>query len=109
MRVALVHDWLTGMRGGERLLHEIVRLFPDATLYTLVHVPGTTSPEIDALPIQASPLSRLPGVARHYRKLLPLFPIAIEQLRVDACDLVISTSHAFAKGIRAPSGVPHLC
>ena len=109
MRVALVHDWLTGMRGGERLLHEIVRLFPDAVLYTLIHVPGSTSPAIERLRIHASALSRLPGAARHYRKLLPLFPLAIERLRIEPCDLVISTSHAFAKGVRAPAGVPHLC
>ncbi len=109
MRVALVHDWLTGMRGGERLLHEIVKLFPDAALYTLVHVPGSTSAAIDALAVRASALSRLPGIARHYRKLLPLFPHAIERLRIEPCDLVISTSHAFAKGVRAPAGVPHLC
>jgi len=109
MRVALVHDWLTGMRGGERLLHELALWFPDAHLYTLIHVAGATTPEIDALHIHASPLSSLPGAARHYRKLLPLFPWAIERFELPPCELVISTSHAVAKGIRAPKGVPHLC
>jgi glycosyltransferase involved in cell wall biosynthesis len=109
LRIALVHDWLTGMRGGERVLHELAALHPDADLYTLVHVPGSTSERIERLRIHASPLSRLPGVARHYRKLLPLFPWAIERLRLEACDLVLSTSHAVAKGVRAPRGAAHLC
>ena len=65
MRVALVHDWLTGMRGGERCLSRIAKLFPDAEIFTLFHVAGSTSAAIESLPIHASPLSRLPGAARH--------------------------------------------
>ena len=109
MRVALVHDWLTGFRGGEKVLHELAGMFPDAHLYTLIHVPGSTSPAIERLPISASPLSRLPGAARHYRKLLPLFPWAIERFDLSGYELVISTSHSFAKGVRVPRGTPHLC
>jgi len=109
VRVTLVHDWLTGMRGGERILHELALMFPGAALHTLVHVPGSTSPEIEALRVQASPLSSLPGVARHYRKLLPLFPRAVEALALEPCDVVLSTSHAFAKGVVAPAGARHLC
>ncbi len=109
MRVALVHDWLTGLRGGERVLHEHAALFPDADLYTLFHVPGTTTDRIESLRIQASPLSRLPGVRRHYRKLLPLYPWAIERFRLEGYDLVLSSSHAVAKGIRAPRGATHVC
>jgi glycosyltransferase involved in cell wall biosynthesis len=109
MRVALVHDWLTGMRGGERVLHELARLYPDADLYTLVHVPGTTSEAIDRLRIRASPLSRLPGIGRHYRTLLPTFPWMIERFRLEPYDIVVSISHAVAKGIRVAPGTPHLC
>jgi glycosyltransferase involved in cell wall biosynthesis len=109
MKVALCHDWLTGMRGGERVLDELAALYPGADLHTLVHVAGSTSERIDALRIHASGLSALPGIASHYRKLLPLFPRAIERLRVEPCDIVVSTSHAVAKGIRAPEGIPHLC
>ncbi len=109
MRVALVHDWLTGMRGGERVLHEHAVLFPDAEIHTLVHVRGATSPEIEAHRIHASPLSRLPGIARHYRKLLPLFPWAVSRLRPGEVDLVLSTSHAVAKGVTAPVGAVHVC
>lgn len=109
MRVALVHDWLTGLRGGERVLHEHARLFPQAEIYTLVHVPGSTTPEIEALPTHASPLSRWPGAARHYRKWLPLFPWAIGRLRIpEGTDLVLSSSHAVAKGIPIPPGALHV-
>ena len=110
MRVALVHDWLTGLRGGERVLHEHARLFPQAELFTLIHLPGSTTPEIEALPTTASPLSRWPGAARHYRKWLPLFPWAVGRLEIPAgVDLVLSSSHAVAKGIRPPAGAVHLC
>jgi glycosyltransferase involved in cell wall biosynthesis len=109
VKVVLVHDWLTGMRGGERVLEELAGLFPHAELYTLIHVPGSTSPRIESLRITASPLSRLPGAARHYRKLLPLFPFAAEHMKLPACDLVLSTSHAVAKAVRPPPGAVHLC
>lgn len=109
MRVALVHDWLTGMRGGERCLDQFAAMFPDAPLYTLVHVPGSTSERIESRRIVASPLSRLPGIARHYRKALPLFPAAVAALRIEDCDLVLSSSHAVAKGVRTPPGAVHLC
>lgn len=109
MRVALVHDWLTGMRGGEKVLQQLAALFPKADLYTLIHVPGATSQAIDALRIHASPLSGLPGIRRHYRKLLPLFPWMIERFHLERYDLVISCSHAVAKGVRRPEGSPHLC
>jgi glycosyltransferase involved in cell wall biosynthesis len=109
MRVALVHDWLTGLRGGERVLDELARLFPAADLHTLVYVPGSTTPRIDALRIHTSPLQRWSGSARHYRELLPLLPWAIRQLRLDGYDLVISVHHAMAKAARIAPGTPHLC
>ncbi|MDX1648576.1 MAG: glycosyltransferase [Myxococcota bacterium] len=109
MKVALVHDWCTGLRGGERVLDQHAALFPDAELYTLVHERGATTPRIDALPVHQSPLARIPGAARHYRKLLPLFPWAVSRLRVAPCDLVLSSSHAVAKGVRPPPGAVHVC
>ena len=109
LRVALVHDWLTGMRGGERVLEELALLFPDAELHTLIHRRGSTSPAIERLRIHTSPLSRLPGATRHYRALLPLFPWAIQRFRLADFDLVISTSHAVAKGVRVARGIPHVC
>ncbi|HTY18409.1 MAG TPA: glycosyltransferase [Myxococcota bacterium] len=109
MRVALVHDWLTGLRGGERVLDVLAGLWPDADLYTLFHVPGATTPRIDALRIHASALDGIPGSGRHYRKLLPLHPWAARRLRVEGCDLVVSVSHAVAKAVRVGPGIPHLC
>lgn len=110
MRIALVHDWLTGMRGGEKCLEAIARHFPDAQLLTLVHRRGSTSPVIEERPITTSFLQHLPGATRYYRWLLPLMPSAVERLRVPRdVDLVLSFSHAVAKSIRVPTGVPHVC
>lgn len=109
MRIAVVHDWVTGMRGGERVLHEIAAVFPGADLYTLVHVPGASSARIDGLRITESLLSRLPGGRRHFRMLLPLFPWVVERFRLEGYDVVLSSSHAVAKGVRPPPGAAHVC
>ncbi len=108
MRIALVHDWLTGMRGGERVLDVIARAYPDSDLYTLFYQAGSTTASIESLKIRPSPLNRLPGAARHYRKLLPLYPWAARQLSIEDVDLVLSISHAVAKNVRIQTGVPHL-
>ncbi|MFN7956221.1 MAG: glycosyltransferase [bacterium] len=109
MRIALVHDWLNGMRGGEKCLEEVCALYPDADLFTLIHEPGQVSRAIEAHPIRTSFLQRFPGRRRFYRHFLPLFPTAIERLDVSGYDLVISLSHCVAKGIRPAAGAPHLC
>lgn len=108
-RTALVHDWLTGMRGGEAVLEAIAAHFPAAPIFTLLHVPGSVSPALEAHPIHTSFLQRVPGVARHYRRLLPLFPTAVEDFDLAGFDLVISSSHCAAKGARAAPGASHLC
>ena len=76
MKIALVHDWLTGMRGGEKCLEVLCRRFPEARLFTLVHAAGSTSPAIERMRITTSFLQGVPGAARHYRHLLPLMPTA---------------------------------
>jgi glycosyltransferase involved in cell wall biosynthesis len=108
-RVALVHDWLTGMRGGEKVLEAIASLYPDAPIYTLLHVAGTVSPALESHDIRTSFVQRLPGAARHYRQYLPLFPRAIESLDLSGFDLVISTSHCVAKSVIVPAETLHLC
>lgn len=108
MRVAIVHDWLTGMRGGERVLEAMLDLFPDAEIFTLLHVPGSVSARIEARPIHTSPLQRAAFVRRHHRRWLPLFPLAVEALRPRGFDLVLSSSHCVAKAVRT-GGAPHLC
>jgi glycosyltransferase involved in cell wall biosynthesis len=109
MKVALVHDWLTGMRGGEKVLDALCERFPDAELFTLVHTRGSVSPTIERLRPHTSFLQRLPLVARFYRQCLPLFPTAIEQFSFDRFDLVVSVSHCCAKSIVRPGRVPHVC
>ncbi len=108
-RVAIVHDWLTGMRGGERCLEVFCELFPEADLYTLLHIKGKVSPTIERHRIRTSVIQSLPFANRFYRYYLPLFPLAIERFRLSAYDLVLSSSHCVAKGIRPPAGSKHLC
>lgn len=108
-KAVLVHDWLTGMRGGEKVLEQIACEFPAAPIYTLLHIVGSVSPELEAHPIRTSFLQRLPLAKTRYRHYLPLFPRAIEALELPDCDLVVSTSHAVAKGVRKPAGSVHVC
>jgi glycosyltransferase involved in cell wall biosynthesis len=107
--VALVHDWLTGMRGGEKCLEALCELYPEATLFTLFYRRGHLSPAIERMDIRASWLQRIPGWRRIYRHLLPLYPRAIESFDLSGYDLVISSSHCVAKGARAAPGATHLC
>ncbi len=97
------------MRGGERVLEELCRLFPEAPLVTLLHVKGSVSPLIEGRAIHTSFLDALPGIGRSYRRFLPLMPAAVRALRVPPCDLVISSSHCAIKALRPPRGARHLC
>jgi glycosyltransferase involved in cell wall biosynthesis len=108
-RVALVHDWLTGMRGGERCLEVLCELFPDAPLFTLLHVPGSVTPQIERRRIVTSFVQRLPRAATRYRYYLPAFPTAIGRFDLSGYDLVVSMSHCVAKGVRVAPGALHLC
>ncbi|MCZ6689428.1 MAG: glycosyltransferase [Planctomycetota bacterium] len=108
MKTALVHDWLTGWRGGERCLEAILPLFPDAPVYTLFHHPGSAKKEIESRPIVTSPLQRWPVPRSRYRWLLPFFPWAASRLDLDGFDLVLSISHCVAKGVIIPPGAIHV-
>ncbi|MEM7354880.1 MAG: glycosyltransferase [Acidobacteriota bacterium] len=108
-RVALVHDWLTGMRGGEKVLEAIAELVPQAPIYTLLHIPGSLSDALESHPIHTSFLQRAPGIRRHYRHYLPFFPSAIEDFDFGPYDVILSTSHAVAKGAIPPPGAYHVC
>lgn len=99
MRVALVHDWLTGMRGGEKCLEIFCELFPSADLYTLVYAPEKVSPTIRQMKVKSSFIGRLPRAKQLYRYYLPLFPTAIERFDLGPYDLILSSSHCVAKGI----------
>lgn len=110
MRVALVHDWLTGMRGGERVLEALCALFPDADLYTLVAFPERLSDTLRAWTprTRTSFVQRLPRVRSHYRYYLPLFPHAIERFDFTPYDLIVSSSHCVAKGAQPRAGAVHV-
>jgi glycosyltransferase involved in cell wall biosynthesis len=107
-RVVLVHDWLTGMRGGEKCLEPVCRRWPNSQLLTLIHKRGSVSREIERVSVRPSWLNRLPKVERYYRYLLPLMPFAAGW-RVANADLVISMSHAVAKSATPIGGIPHIC
>lgn len=109
LRVALVHDWLTGMRGGEKCLEVLCELFPHADLHTLVHRRGSVSATIEARTIRESWIAQLPGGRSHYRSYVPLYPLAVESFDLSSYDLVISTSHCAAKGALTRADTLHVC
>jgi glycosyltransferase involved in cell wall biosynthesis len=109
MNVALVHDWLTGMRGGERVLEALCALYPDADLFTLFHRRGSVSATIERRHINTSFVQHLPLADSHYRYYLPLFPAAVKRFDLRAYDVVISSSHCAAKAVVVPPPARHLC
>lgn len=109
MKVIFSHDWLNGMRGGEKCLEALCELYPDSPIYTLFYEKGKISGPITRHAIIASKIQRFPGVYSSYRHYLPFFPNAIEAFSPKEADLVISTHHCVAKGIRKPKNAIHIC
>jgi glycosyltransferase involved in cell wall biosynthesis len=109
VRIAFVHDWLTGMRGGEKVLEALCERFPQAEVFTLVHLRGSVSPTIERTRPHTSFVQHLPLVRQLYRMYLPLFPAAIEQFDFDSFDLIVSTSHCCVKSVIRPARARHLC
>lgn len=109
MKVALVHDWLTGMRGGEKCLEVLCEIFPQARLFTLLHNKKTVSATIEKMSIETSFVQKLPRARRFYRYYLPLFPMAVEQFDTAEFDLVVSVSHCVAKGVITRPETCHIC
>ena len=108
IKVALVHDWLNGMRGGEKCLEVLCELFPDADLYTLIHEKGKLSKVIESMKIRTSFIQHMPFGLKKYRHYLPLFPLAIEQFNLNGYDLIVSSSHCVAKGVKHDDSVYHI-
>ena len=98
-KVAIVHDWLTGKRGGEKVLEVFGELYPEAHIFTLLYNPGTISESLASHEIHTSFINKLPFKKNSYRQFLPLFPTAIEQFNLKEYDLILSSSHCVAKGI----------
>ena len=109
MKVAIVHYWLVTMRGGEKVLEDLCRLYPQADIFTLVLDEESLSPVLRKHKITTSFLQRIPGSAKHYQKLLALMPFALEQLDVTDYDLVISSESGPAKGVVARPDALHIC
>lgn len=107
-KTALVHDWLTGFRGGEQVLLSLARLFPDAPIYTLLHVKGSLPEELESREIHTSFIGKLPFARRLYRHYLPLFPLAVRGLDVRRFDLVVSSSHCVAKSVTPGPRARHI-
>lgn len=99
MKIALIHDWLNGMRGGERCLEAVCECYPQVELYTLLYEKGKLSSTIESLPIHTSFIQKLPWVFTKYRHYLPLFPVAIEQFDLRAYEVVVSFNHCVANGV----------
>jgi len=113
MRVAIVHDWVAAMRGAERVLESLCRLFPRAPVFMLRYDPAcASSSELAGREVRTAfidPLARhLPLGKAEFRMLLPLFPLAIRSFRLDGYDLIVSSSHAVAKGVATPLGAVHV-
>ena len=109
MKVAIVHDWLTGMRGGERVVECICELFPDADIFTLVYIKEKISPVINRHKVTSSFINSLPYAWKRHQLYLPLFPLAIESFDLSSYDLVLSSSTCVAKGVITSSRTKHIC
>ena len=108
-RVAVVHEWLTIPGGSEQVVLELLEMFPQAELFTSIYNPAPWPAQITSRPVHASYLTHLPGARTHYQRLLPLMDRAYRGFDLSGFDLVLSSNHAFAKNVRVPPGVPHVC
>lgn len=108
-RVAIIHYWLVGMRGGEKVLEALLRMFPEADIFTHAYDPDTVSPLIRSKNVQTTSVGKLPFAPKLYQKYLPLMPRALEEIDLSGYDLVLSSESGPAKGVIAPPDAPHIC
>ncbi|MBY6005218.1 glycosyltransferase [Salipiger bermudensis] len=108
-RVAIIHYWLVGMRGGEKVIEALCRMFPEADIFTHVADPSNLSDTLNRHRIIQTRIGRLPMAKRMYQRYLPLMPRALEEIDLTGYDLVISSESGPAKGVIAPPDAPHLC
>ena len=109
LKVALIHDWLTGQRGGEKVLEVLCEIFPEAPIFTLFHFPGTQIKSIEERDIHTSFLQRMPFLRKKYRSYLPMFPVAVELFDLQDFDMIVSSSHCVAKGVIPRPDALHVC
>ena len=108
-RVTLAHDYLLVMRGAERTFAAIAELYRDAAIFTLLYDERGTDGRFAGRSITTSPLQHLGVSQTNFRRLLPLYPLAVERLKLAPCEVVLSSSSAFAHGVHAPDGAVHVC
>ncbi|WP_172332214.1 glycosyltransferase [Mangrovicoccus sp. HB161399] len=109
MKVAVIHYWLVGMRGGERVVEQILECYPQADIFTHVLDPSNVSDRILSHQITESFIAKLPGARKHYKYYLGLMPRALEELDLSSYDLVISSESGPAKGVLVPPRALHVC
>lgn len=110
LKIAIVHDWLTTYAGAEKVLEQLLRLYPKADIFTIVDfLPLRDRDFLDGKQIMTSFIQKLPFARSKYRSYLPLMPLAIEQFDLSSYDLVISSSHAIAKGVIVGPYQKHIC
>jgi glycosyltransferase involved in cell wall biosynthesis len=109
LRVTLAHDYLLVMRGAERTFAAMADIYPDAPIFTLLYDEEGTNGRFAGRSITTSALQRLGSRQANFRRLLPLYPLAVKRLRPPACDVLLSSSSAFAHGVPAPEGAVHVC
>ena len=109
MKVGLVHDWLKQMGGAEKVLLQLSGMYPDALVQTSLYSADLVDPEFRNLNVSTSFMQKLPGVFRHHRWYLPIYPLAFHLLDLHGYDVVISNASAFCKSIRTPSNTLHVC
>lgn len=109
MKVAIVHYWLVGMRGGERVIEQFCELFPDADIFAHAYDPASVTPTISKHRVITTFISQLPGGTRHFRRYLPLMPRALEALDLSSYDLVISSESGPAKAVITAPEAFHIC
>jgi len=108
-KIAVVHEWLSGYFGSERVVEQILQLYPQADLFCVVDfLPAGQRAFLNNRPVTTSFIQRMPMARRHFRNYLPLMPLAVEQFDLSSYDLVISSSHAVAKGILTHPGQLHI-
>ena len=109
MKVAIVHEWLSTFGGSERLLVQLLHIFPNSDVFALTHLPANfQNTELEKLNVKTTFMQKIPHIEKHYRKLLPLMPFAIESLDVSEYDLVLSLSHAVAHGVKTHDRQTHI-
>tara|TARA_A100001388_G_scaffold240460_1_gene196234 strand:+ start:489 stop:1619 length:1131 start_codon:yes stop_codon:yes gene_type:complete len=110
MKVAIIHDWLITYAGAERALEQIIEIYPDCDLFSIIdYLPSNQRRFIKNKKVETSFIQKLPFAKKHYRKYLSLMPLAIEQFDLSKYDLIISSSHAVAKGVITGPDQLHIC